>query len=268
MERETTLLLDLDERNLAQFLSGLALAALSGRVEGKAIQSRRCWWPEVGILAIQTELPSKEFKSLLFKSAYTFLKAMRWLPGLGGAASGLVVCGSEIGLNPFVALSGEARETTLLKAFSARVLPSATLPNQCEGLLGPDDCADWLNQLGHGAGSWGFDCRVNLHASDAGFSSDAENTGNRDPFYPAVELLGLAATAFFVPAHSWQTERNALCAFACTQPLPLHMTALAATGRIRGLPGRSYQFADRGAAHGKGSAYRFFPPGVLQPSIL
>jgi hypothetical protein len=267
MEPETTLLLDLDERNLSQFLAGLALAALARRVEGNGIESRCCWWPELGTLAIQTEFPSKEFGSLLFTCAYDFLKAMTWLPGLGGSASGLVVCGSEIGINPFIALSGEAGETTLLKAFSARVLPSATLPSQCERLLAPDDCADWLNQRDHGAGSWGFDCRVNRHASDAGYSSDAENTGNRDPFYPAVELLGLAATAFFVPAHAWQVARNALSAFACSQPLPLQMAALAATGRIHGLPGRSYQFADRGAAHGKGSAYRFFPPGALQPSI-
>jgi hypothetical protein len=235
-------------------------------VEGSAIDSRRCWWPKLGNFAIQTELPAEQFRPMLFTKAHDFLKAIKWHPGLGGAASGLAVSGSEIGVNPFIALSGETGENTPLKGFSARVLPGATLPEQIDKLQAPDACPDWLKQLGHGAGSWGFDSRVNQHASDAGISSDAENSGHLDPFYPAVELLGLAAASFFVPAHAWQVERNALCASAWAQPLRLAMTSLTATGRIHGLSVRVYKFAYRGAAHGKGSAYHFFPSATLQPS--
>jgi hypothetical protein len=269
MQTDTTLLLDLDERNLAHFLSALALAALARRVEGTATESRHSWWPKTpGQFAIQTELPSEKFRFLLFATAYDFISAMKWHPGLGGASSGLVVSSNEIGVNPFVALSGAVRDNTPLKGFSARVLPGATLPKQQAGLLTPNACSGWLNQLGHGAGSWGFDYRVNIHASDAGISSDAENTGHLDPFYPAVELLGFAAAAFFVPVHAWQVERNILCGSAWTQPLPLHVNAMAATGQIDGLPARNYNFTYRGAAHGKGSAYHFFPPGIIQPSTL
>jgi len=268
METDTPLLLDLDERNLAHFLSALALAALARRVEGSAIEFRRCWWPEPGHFAIQTELPSDEFRPLLYAKAHNFLKAMKWYPGLGGASSGLVVSESEIGVNPFIALSGAVRENTPLKGFSARVLPGATLPEQQEKLSPPIVRPDWLMQRNCGAGSWGFDCRVNMHASDAGISSDAENTGHLDPFYPAVELLSLAAAAFFVPAHAWQVRKNALHASAWTKPVPLPMAALAATGRIHGLPARNYQFDYRGAAHGKGSAYHFFPPATLQTSTI
>jgi len=268
MESETILLLELDERNLAHFLSSLALAALARRVrhEGSTIESiefRRCWWPKPGDFAIQTELPAEQFRRLLFTKAHGFLKAMKWHPGLGGAAYGILVSGSEIGVNPFIALSGEAGENSPLKGFSARVLPGATLPEQLAKLRAPDSCPDWLNQLDRGAGSWGFDFRVNMHASDAGISSDAENSGHLDPFYPAVELLGLAAAAFFVPAHAWQMKKNALVASAWTQPVPMAMAALAATGCVHGLPARRYKFSRRGAAHGKGRAYHFFPPATL-----
>lgn len=151
MEAETTLLLGLDERNFAHFLSGLSLAALARRVpvEGNSIRtfgSHRCWWPRPGGFAIQTELPAEQFRLLLFTTAHEFLKAMKWHPGLGGAAHGVLVSGSEIGVSPFIALSGEAGENTPLKGFSARVLPGATLLEQLAKLRVPDGCSDWLNQ--------------------------------------------------------------------------------------------------------------------------
>jgi len=273
MKAEITLRLDLDERNLAQFLAGLALAALARCVRnkngpGKTIESYGCWWPKPGEFVIQTELPAEAFRPLLFRTAYDFLTAMKWHPGLGGAAYGILTSGDKIGVNPFIALSGEGGKNTPLKGFSARVLPDAILPEQLEKLPAPENCPNWLAKLDHGVSSWGFDARVNMHASDAGFSSDAEGTGDRDPFYPAIELLGLAAAAFFVPAHAWQEEKNSLLAFAWTQRIPLEMAALAATGRIHGLPARRYKFAYRPAAHGKGSAYHFFPSAAIQPSIL
>jgi hypothetical protein len=266
MQPETRLALDLDERNLAHFLSGLALAALAERVEGSAPECRRCWWPEPGTFAIDTEHPCERFRSLLFATAYQFLKAIEWYPGLRGAADGILVSRSEVGVNPFVALAGRGSENTPLKGFSARVLPGAMLLAQRAKLPAPHESENWINCLDKGAGSWGFDCRVNMHASDAGISSDAEGTGHSDPFYPAVELLGLAGAAFFAPVHGWQRDKNALNAFAWSKAVPLPMTTVAASGHVHGLPGRRYRFAHRGAAHGKGSAYHFFPPAALQRS--
>lgn len=269
MTTDTTLLLDLDERNLAHFLSALALATLAQRVEGSAVESRRCWWPEKpGQFVIQTEFPKDEFRPRLFLKAYDFLKAMEWRPGLGGASSGLLISGGEIGLNPFVALGGEAGDNTPLKVFAGRVSPIKTLPDQNSKLSIPGNRSDWLSQSNVDAGSWGFDYRVNQHASDAGSSSDAEGTGHLDPFYPAIELLSFAAAAFFAPAHAWTqpVERNALQGFAWTKSIPLSMSALAATGRIFGLPARRYKFSYRPAGHGDAAKYKFFPAATLQPS--
>jgi hypothetical protein len=270
----------LDERNLAHYLSALALAAFTQRIEGPAPESRRCWWPSSGPgqFAIQTELPRDEFRSMLFAKAHRFLSEMIWHPGLGGASSGLVTSGDEIGVNPFIALSGEA-ENTPLKVFAGRVLPSKTLPDQQGKLVLPNNHQDWLTQFGVGAGSWGFDYRVNQHASDKGSSSDAEGTGQLDPFYPAIELLSFAAAAFFVPAHAWppqvderqkkqRIEKSALQAFVWTQPTLLTMITLAATGRIFGLPARCYKFSYRPAGHGDAAKYKFFPPATIQPSSL
>lgn len=273
METETTLLLDLDERNLAHFLSALALAALAGRVEGNDRESRRCWWPEPGHFIIQTEHPCDEFRTLLFAKAHAFLKAMEWHPGLGGVEHGVIASGEEMGVNPFVALDG-SDDRPLLRAFSAKVVPQNVLPQQKAELKPPSECAVWLNQLAVGTGrriqegvsSWGYDCRVNIHASDAGISSDAEGTGRLDPIYPAIELLSLVGAAFFAPAHAWTWESGKLCVAAWTKTLPLNLAALASSGRVHGLPSRNLTFLPRGGAHGKGGSFRFFPPATIQSS--
>jgi len=263
MKPDVVLLLDLGQRNLAHFLSALALTALADRVEGVGRQTRMCWWKNDEHFAIQSEHSGEYFQSLLFDQAFRFLKAMRWKSGLGGASRGILVSGNELGVNPFVALGGDANENTPLKGFSARVLPGATLPQQIDGLKPPASCEDWLGQLDNGVSSWGFDYRVNAHASDAGISSDAEGTSEYDPYYPAIELLSLAATAFFAPCHSWQVTERSLVGVAWTRPIPLSMASLAASCRIHGLPARSYTFTWRGAAHGKGGAYHFFPAAIL-----
>ncbi len=72
---------------------------------------------------------------------------MKWQRGLGGAAHGILASGNELGVNPFIALAGDANENTPLKGFSARVLPDATLPQQIDKLKPPTSCADWLSQL-------------------------------------------------------------------------------------------------------------------------
>lgn len=272
METETTLLLDLDERNLAHFLSALALAALTGRVEGSDRESRRCWWPEPGHFAVQTEHPRDEFRALLFDKAHAFLSAMAWHPSLAGVEHGVITSGKELGLNPFVPLGGDDDERPLLRAFSAKVIPQTVLPQQKAELRTPLECPAWLNQLASGAGrrvkdgvsSWGYDFRVNIHASDAGISSDAEGSGRLDPIFPAIELLSLAGAAFFAPAHAWTSESERLCVAAWTKPLPLSLAGLASSGRVHGLSSRTLIFSPRGGAHGKGGSFRFFPPATTQ----
>jgi hypothetical protein len=224
--------------------------------------------------AIQSEFAPGDLQQSLFGVAHRFLTAMKWISGLGGASHGLLASGTDIGVNPFVALSGDSGERPLLRAFSAKVVPKDVLPQQIKELKSPSDCPVWLDQLAQGEGrkvkkgvsSWGFDCRVNTHASDAGISSDAEGTGSQDPIFPAIELLSLAAAAFFAPAHAWPVTDKKLRVAAWTHPIPLRMAALAGTGRIHGLPAHFLEFASRGSAHGKGRYYRYFPEATLEHS--
>jgi hypothetical protein len=275
MKPENTLLLDLDERNLAHFLSALALAALAARVEGDDRDSRRCWWPEPGQFALETEHPRDAFRAMLFANAHDFLSAMAWQPGLLGVEHGVITSVDEIGVNPFVPLSGNLDERPLLRAFSAKVIPQKVLPDQIAELRSPAKCSDWLNQLASGAGrrvaqgvsSWGYDCRVNVHASDAGISSDAEGSGRLDPIFPAIELLSVAGAAFFAPAHAWAHESGGLRVTAWTVPWPLNSVAFASADRIHGLASRSLTFLSRGSAHGKGGSFRFFPLAFIQTPI-
>jgi hypothetical protein len=275
METETTLLLDLDERNLAHFLSALALATLAGRVEGNDREPRRCWWPEPGRFIIQTEHSCDEFRTLLFAKAHAFLEAMEWHPGLGGVEHGVIASGEEIGVNPFVALDG-SDDRPLLRAFSAKVIPVNVLPQQLKELKLPAECPNWLHQVAvgserrvkKGVSSWGYDCATNTHASDAGISSDAEDTGHLDPIFPAIELLSLAGAAFFAPAHAWTSEKGKLSVAAWLTPIPLSMAALASSGRLHGLSCRNLEFLSRGGAHGHGKSFRFFPPAkTLLPTL-
>ena len=261
MKPDIPLLLDLDQRNLAHFLSALALASLAERIELVGQQTRTCWWRDDDHFAIQTEYSGEDFRRLLYSNAYEFLKALKWVPGLGGVAQGILVSGGEIGINPFIYLGGDSSRRPPLRAFSAKVVPAKVLPQQVEKLPSPTN-DDWLKEIERGVSSWGFDCRVNMHASDAGISSDAEGTGGSDPIFPAIELLSLTAVGFFVSANAWQTGEHTLCAAAWTYPIPLQMAPLASTGRIHGLPARHWNFTSRGRAHGKGSSFQFFPPAT------
>lgn len=267
-EPHPPLKLPLDERNLAQFLAAHALAGLAGRIPGEAQESRTCWWADEERFAIQTEFGPEEFRQKLFQTAHEFLKGLNWVPGLGGVAHGVLSSNGEIGINPFVALTGDGKETTLLKGFSARVVPKDVLPQQVAELKAPNECGDWLAQLRRNINSWGLDWRTSAHASDAGYSSDAEGTGYRDPIYIAVELLSLTAAAFFVAVHGWQITRNRLQIAAWTKPIPLDVVPFAGGCRLVGLPARIRLFAYRGASHGKGAAYHFFPEGIPDTTTI
>jgi hypothetical protein len=261
------LVLVLDERNLAHFLSAIALASLAFRMSGEGQSERTCWWAEGKRFAIQSEFAPEDFRNNLFKEADGFVTKLKWTRGLGdGSYNGLLTSGNETGVNPFIALGVDTGERPPLRAFSGKVIPEEVLPQQITELKSPSDCSDWLGQLAHGVSSWGFDWRVNTHASDAGISSDAEGTGRQDPIFPAVELLSVAAAAFFAPVHAWTTSGKKLRVAAWTVPVPLGMAALAGTGCIHGLPARFLNFASRGRAHGQGRYYRYFPEAVLENS--
>jgi len=270
----TPLHIALNERNLAHFLASLALAGLAGRIEGSEKDTRKCCWNEEGQFSIYSEFPPEQFRALLFAKAHEFLAALEWIPGFGGVEHGILISGSEVGINPFVPLGGDSDERPLLRAFSAKVVPRNVLPQQVAELKSPTECPSWLDQIACGVGrkiedgvsSWGYDSRVNMHASDAGISSDAEGTGILDPIFPAIELLSLAAAAFFVPAHAWTIGDRKLRVAAWTMPLPISMTALGSAGQIRGLRARFLIFASRGSAHGKGGSFRFFPEATLEHS--
>lgn len=256
------LLLELDERNLAQFLSALALADLAKRGDGKDSFAQTCWWNEDGLFALKGELSHDQLRRELFAAAHIFLRSIRWCAGLGGAEIGSFVANTEIGANPFVSLSPNSNQRAPLKAFSARVTPAKNVKDQLDTLKAPSKETNWLEHRATGAGSWGLDCRTNAHANDAGISSDAEGTAEFDPIFPAIELLSIAATAFFVPVHSWQVSEGKLQYAAWTQPIALDSVSLAAGGRIIGLPSRRYSISTRGAAYGKGGAYKFFPEAI------
>jgi hypothetical protein len=268
------LLLALDERNLGHFLSAIALANLASRISGEDQNKRTCWWLEAKQFAIQSEFAPENFQRNLFVEAHRFLTALKWIPGLGGTSHGLLTSDNEIGVNPFIALGGDTGERPLLRTFSAKVVPTQVLPQQIKELKSPSDCPNWLEQLAQGdsrrvkkgVSSWGFDCRVNTHASDAGISSDAEGTGSQDPIFPAIELLSVAAAAFFAPAHTWSASGKKLRVAAWIEPVPLGISALAGSGCSHGLPARFLNFARRGSAHGKGGAYRYFPEAALENS--
>jgi hypothetical protein len=257
-------LLRLDERNLAHVLSAVTLAALVPRSADGCV-SDTCRWCSEGFV-----LTTRASKSSLFDIADEFVRRIRWVPGLGPVQQGTFATSDEIGFNPFWLLAGDAREGSSakrirspFKAFSAQVKPG-TLLNQQQQVLQPPAATDgWLAQLTVGVGSWGFDCRVGSHAYDQGFSSNEEGSGNLDPIYPATELLSIAAASFFCAVHAWQSDDLAVRYSVWRERLCLSLVPYAVTGKLEGLRGRRYRVSNRGAAYGKGAAYRFFPEAEI-----
>jgi hypothetical protein len=263
-DRLSELSFALDERNLAHVLSGVALIALAARrrtSDGGRIESQ-CWWSDKG-LVLRTALT----ETSLFQAADTFVRQMNWIPGLGSAEQGTFVAGSEIGCNPFILLaeaSGKKKKTSPFKTFSAQVTPEKLLRDQQQRLVSPADTNSWLCQLARGAGSWGFDCGVGSHAYDLGCSSNDDGSGNLDPVYPAIELLSIAAASFFATVQAWQVDEAAVSYSIWRRPISPCLVPYAVAGRLDGFPARRYRTTTRGAAYGKGAAYRFFPEAILE----
>ncbi|MBI3278435.1 MAG: hypothetical protein HYZ57_01180 [Acidobacteria bacterium] len=249
----------LDERNLAHVLSGVALAALASRNPGTGRLESECWWSDRGF-ALRTPLG----EACLFQAAHEFVRSLSWIPGMGSAEQGTFVAGTAIGSNPFISLADDGQETSPFKTFSGQVTPQKLLTDQQDLLETPDTADSWLFQVARGAGSWGLDCRVGSHAYDQGFSSNDEGSGDLDPIYPAVELLSIAAASFFAAIHAWQFNEATVSYSIWVRPISLSLVPYVVAGRLDGFPARRYRTANRGAAYGKGAAYRFFPEATFQ----
>ena len=262
MKAERKILLPLDERNFAHVLAALALGGIAAE-EPSECDDRRCWWSEDGFTL---QLPIEQ--SDLLQHADKMVRSLRWIDGLGvddklkitsKAHHGLLKRDGETGTNPFLSLVTSGAESSPLKTFSGQVDPVKILTSQLERLQSPKKNFNWLQQRAIGANSWGFDSSVGSHAYDLGFGSNEEGSGDADPVYPAIELLSLAGAAFFSMPHSWQAGEESFHFFIWRDHLPLSLAPLAAGGSIDGLVGTSYALATRGAAYGKGAAYRYFP---------
>lgn len=254
------LLLPLDERNLAHALCAVAFCALASRNPNAQPFQSTCWWEERGFV-LKTALS----QVALFDTADEFVRGIRWIPGIGTAEQGTFVAGNELGSNPFISLAEDGHEKSPFKTFSGQVGPGVLLKEQQNSLRKPTTISDpWLLQASRGIASWGFDCCVGSHAYDLGFSSNDEGSGHLDPIYPAVELLSITAASFFTAVQGWQSDENTVWYSVWTQPISLSLVHYAVAGRLDGFPARRYRVTNRGAAYGKGAAYRFFPEATLQ----
>lgn len=251
--------LPLDERNLAHVLSAVALVGLVSRNPDARPDESTCWWE--GGFVVRAAIT----RAALFDMADKFLQSMRWIPGWGATAPGTFAADGEIGSNPFISLAEGGQENSPFKTFSGQQDPGRDLlERQKESLVGATIADTWLAQSRRGIASWGFDCRVGSHAYDLGFSSNDEGTGDRDPVFPAVEMLSIAGVSFFTAIQGWQLDADTVGYSIWTEPIPVALVRYAVAGRLDGLPARRYRARSRGGAYGKGAAYRFFPEATLR----
>lgn len=258
--------LPLDERNLAHVFAALTLADLvtsNSPLDAEA----RCWWSDD-----QFNLRSPISDRDLLAKAEALARSIRWVPALGvdkgktnsKAHHGFLSANPNRQGNAFVSLADGGGESSPFKTFSGQQDPQTDIPKQVELIVSKTDLASWLGQRTLGVSSWGFDCRVGSHAYDLGFSSNDEGTGKLDPSYPAVELLALVGASCIVPAQLLQSAESVIQFTIWTEPILTELAPWAVTGRIELGSSRRYHTSDRGAAYGKGAAYRYFPSASLE----
>lgn len=284
--------LPLDERNLAHVLTALALAGIADSLDPLPPESR-CYWTDGGF---KLRLPRT--KDELFAEVHDFVKSIAWVEGIGSNEKHEVKASPHHGLfiakgghsgNPLLSYHDQGITSSVFKTFSGQQSPATPLQRQQDEktLKPPHATADWLFQRGFGVASWKFDCRVASHAYDLGFGSNEDQSGDRDPFYPAIELLSIAGAAFFAGPQAWLFQAESLGYCIWQEPVPLSLAALAATpvppspakrvkagagtpaaryepaGLLDGIGCRHYRLATRGNAYGKGAAYRHFPEATV-----
>jgi hypothetical protein len=257
-----TIELPLDERNLAHILTALAIAGIAD-AHPDATPDDHCWWAnDMFILDILLN------KQELFRKSHTLVMSMKWVAGIGAAAKGKVAASAHQGLfiadgctgcNPLLDYKSQGAESSIFKTFSGQQSPATPLKRQQEQLQTIDAHNDWLFQEGRGVASWKFDAAVGSHAYDRGFGSHDDQSGQHDPFYPAIELLSMAGAAFFAAPQTWLLADEEMAYAIWKQPVSLSLAPLAAAGLVDGIDSHTYTLATRGNAYGKGAAYRHFP---------
>lgn len=257
-----TLELSLDERNLAHVLTALALAGIA-EAHPDATLVDRCWWTDdMFILDISLS------EQTLFKKAHDLVMSMKWVAGIGAAAKGKVAASAHHGLfvadgctgcNPLLDYKSQGTESSIFKTFSGQQSPATPLKRQQEQLQAVDAQKDWLFQEGRGVASWKFDAAVGSHAYDLGFGSNDDQSGERDPFYPAIELLSMAGAAFFAAPQAWSLADEELAYSIWKKPVSLPLAPLAAAGLVDGIDTHAYTLARRQNSYGQGRYYKHFP---------
>jgi hypothetical protein len=283
-------ILPLDERNLAHVLTALALAGIADSLDSQHSESR-CYWADDGFKLLLPHTMEK-----LFEEAHDFVKSIAWVEGIGCNEKGEVKSSPHHGLftakgghsgNPLLSFHDQGITSSVFKTFSGQQSPVTPLKRQQKALESPTRSSNWLFQPGFGVASWKFDCRVASHAYDLGFGSNEDQSGDRDPFYPAIELLGIAGAAFFAGPQAWLFQVESLGYCIWSEPVSLPLATLAASpvppppvmrvkagsntrpalyesaSLLDGIGCRYYRLATRGNAYGKGAAYRHFPEATL-----
>ena len=261
-----TIELSLDERNLAHVLTALAIAGIVD-AHPDATLDNRCWWTdEMFVLDIPLN------KQELFRKAYEFVMSMKWVAGIGAAAKGRVAASAHHGLfvadgctgcNPLLDYKSQGTESSVFKTFSGQQSPATPLKRQQEQLQTVDAQKDWLFQEGQGVASWKFDAAVGSHAYDLGFGSNDDQSGERDPFYPAIELLSMAGAAFFAAPQAWLLADEEMAYAIWKQPVSLSLAPLAAAGLVHGIDSHTYSLATRDNSYGHGKYYKHFPRAAV-----
>lgn len=254
--------LSLDERNLAHVLTALSLAGIAD-ADPDATPDDRCWWTD-RVFVLETLLN----KQRLFKQAHRVVMSLKWVAGIGAADKGKIAASAHHGLfvadgfsgcNPLLDYKAQGAESSIFKTFSGQQSPATPLKRQQEQLQTVDAVKDWLFQGARGVASWKFDAATGSHAYDLGFGSNDDQTGDRDPFYPAIELLSIAGVAFFAAPQAWMLPDEEVAYSIWKTPVSLPLAPLAAAGLVDGIDTHTYTLATRGNAYGKGAAYRHFP---------
>jgi hypothetical protein len=282
--------LRLDERNLAHVLTALALAGIADSLDPLHPESRCCWTDD----GFKLLLPRAEAE--LFAEAHEFVKSIAWVEGIGCNEKYEVKASPHHGLftakggrcgNPLLSYHDPGITSSVFKTFSGQQSPATPLDRQQKALKAPTETADWLFQSGFGVASWKFDCRVASHAYDQGFGSNEDQSGGRDPFYPAIELLSITGAAFFAGPQAWLNEPEVLHCRIWEEPVTPALASLAAVFQVpsslnlskllplelkrvlekasllNGIGGRFYTFTTRGNSYGQGKYYRHFPEATL-----
>lgn len=247
-----TIPIHLQENNLSEALAGVAIAAIA---EAKAQRETSAYWDQ-NCLNITTPLSEQE----LLDAIHGFLSDVTWAQAAGDVYQGCFASSGMIGVSPFMSASTVA-QTSVFKTFSGQVTPRKICDDLQRALekAPRTSLAEYLAHTAPGIGSWALDWRTNGHSLDLGFSGNDDKTSDFDPVFVAVEVLSIAALAFFLPAVALCIADEQLTYHLWSKPVPAGLAAAAFVGGLRALPQRTYLVARRPKSYGKGASYKYFP---------